>query len=482
MHGKTIVEDLATTVKGMVIGPDDARYDEARGVINTMIDKRPAAVVRPTGAADVVDVIGVARARGLGVAAKCGGHSVAGNGTCGPDGILLDLSSLKGVTVDPAARRARAGAGVLWGEFDRETQLFGLATPGGRVTTTGLGGFTLGGGYGWLSPVHGLACDNLVAADVVTADGRVVHVDEQSQPELLWGLRGGSSNFGIVTSFEFALHPVGPLVLAGLVFRPIETAGEVLRAYREIVDTLPEQVVTSFGIVMAPPEPFVPADRVGKPTLGMFVLYVGDPDEGVDVVAPLRAIGTPFADVVQPMPYTAFQSIVDGFNPPGFRHYHGGRHLTELTDGAIDTYVKYGQQTLSPLTQAVLFRHGGAVSRVPEDATAASHRDATYMLHPIAQWSDPTEDATHIGWARALQDAMAPWTTGGVYLNFEQAEDAALVRRGYTGDKLARLMALKDAWDPDNLFRFNQNIPSSVTVTVPGPREVDRDARRTVTT
>jgi FAD/FMN-containing dehydrogenase len=480
MQDQTIAEDLAATVKGTVIGPDDPAYDEARGVVNTMIDKRPAAVVRPTGAADVVDVIDVARARGLGVAARCGGHSVAGNGTCGPDGILLDLSSLKGVTVDPAARRARAGAGVLWGEFDRETQLFGLATPGGRVTTTGIGGFTLGGGYGWLSSVYGLACDNLVGADVATADGRIVHADEQSEPELLWGLRGGSSNFGVVTSFEFALHPVGPLVLGGLVLHPIETAAEVARAYRDLVETLPEKVVTSLGIVMAPPEPFVPADHVGKPTLGMFVLYVGDPDEGVEAVAPLRALGTPFADVVQPMPYTAFQSIVDGFNPMGFRHYHGGRHLAELTDGAIDTYVQYGQQTLSPLTQAVLFRHGGAVSRVPEDATAASHRDATYMLHPIAQWSDPAEDATHIGWARSLQEAMAPWTTGGVYLNFEQAEGADLVRRGYSEAKLSRLQALKDAWDPDNLFRFNQNIPPSAAV--PGPRVVDAEARRTVTT
>lgn len=478
MQDLKIVEDLAATVKGTVIGPDHSAYDEARGVVNTMIDKRPAAIVRPTGAADVLDVLQIAGTRGLGVAAKCGGHSVAGNGTCGPDGILLDLSSLKGITVDPTARRARAGAGVLWGEFDRETQLFGLATPGGRVTTTGIGGFTLGGGYGWLSPVYGLACDNLVAADLVTADGRVVHVDEQSEPELLWGLRGGSSNFGIVTSFEFALHPVGPLVLGGLVLHPIETASETARAWRDLVETLPEEVVGSLGIVMAPPEPFVPADRVGKPTLGMFVLYVGDPDEGADVVAPLRALGTPFADVVAPMPYTDFQSMIDAFNPMGFRHYHGGRHLHELADGAIDAYVQYGQQTLSPLTQAVLFRHGGAVSRVPEDATAAGNRDATYMLHPIAQWSDPAEDATHIGWARALEEAMAPWTTGGVYLNFEQADDADTLRRGYGEAKLARLRALKDAWDPGNLFRFNQNIASAITV--PGPRVEDRETERTV--
>lgn len=476
---QTLAQELAS-VRGEVLAPGESGYDDARSVVNAMIDRRPAAVVRPTGAADVVDVVNTARRRGLGVAAKCGGHSVAGNGSCDEDAVLLDLSALKGVTVDERARRARAGAGVVWGEFDRETQLFGLATPGGRVTTTGIGGFTTGGGYGWLSPVYGLACDNLVAADLVTADGRIVHVDETHEPELLWGLRGGSSNFGIVTSFEFSLHPVGPTVLAGMVLHPLETARDVVRAYRDEVERAPEQVVTGLAVLQAPPAPFVPPEMVGTPILGVIAFYVGDQEDGVDALAGLRAIGTPIADVVQPMPYTAFQAMLDDFAPMGWRNYHGGRHLTGLPDEAIDTYLRYGEQRLSPLTQAILFRHGGAVSRVPADATAASHRDATYMLHPIAQWQEPAEDATHIGWAKALQQAMEPWTTGGVYLNFEQAKDDDTVRRGYSSDKFARLVALKDAWDPGNLFFVNQNIAPSSPVALPGQRVVDLEAGRRV--
>lgn len=475
---QSLAEELAASVMGEVITPDDAGYDGARTVINTMIDRRPAAIVRPHGAADVIDTVLAAQRRGLTVAARCGGHSVAGTGTCGPDGVLLDLSALKGVVVDPVARRARAGAGVLWGEFDRETQLHGLATPGGRVTTTGIGGFTLGGGYGWLSPVHGLACDNLVAADVVTADGRLVRVDEEHEPELLWGLRGGSSNFGIVTSFEYALHPIGPTVLAGMLVHPLENAAETARAYRDLVERSPEQVVTGMAVVQAPPEPFVPAEMVGTPVLVVIAFYAGDPDAGAEALADLRRIGPPFADLVEPMPYTAFQAMLDGFNPPGFRHYHGGRHLTGLTDGAIDAYLEKAPQRLSPLSQAVLFRHGGAVSRVPDEATAASHRQATYMLHPIAQWADPTEDPVHTAWAKDLMAALEPWSTGGVYLNFEN--DPEKVRRGYSEQKWARLVALKDAWDPGNLFRVNQNVAPSVSM--PVQRTVELDAKERATT
>ncbi|MFP5218929.1 MAG: FAD-binding oxidoreductase [Actinomycetes bacterium] len=459
---QSLTDELTATISGEVIVPDDARYDAARSVVNTMIDRRPAAVVRPHGAADVIDTVLAAQRHGLSVAAKCGGHSVSGTGTCGPEAVLLDLSALKGVVVNPKTRRARAGAGVLWGEFDRETQLHGLATPGGRVTTTGIGGFTLGGGYGWLSPVHGLACDNLVAADVVTADGRLVRVDDKHEPELLWGLRGGSSNFGVVTSFEYALHPIGPTVLAGMLIHSIENGAETVRAYRDLVERSPEEVVTAMAIVQAPPEPFVPPEMVGTPVLAIVAFYAGEPDKGEEALAELRRIGPPLMDLVQPMPYTAFQAMLDGLNPPGVRGYHGGRHLAGLTDGAIEAFVAYGPQRLSPLTQAVMFRHGGAVSRVPDDATAASHRDATYMLHPIAQWQDPSEDATHIRWAKDLMAALEPWETGGVYLNFEQ--DPAKVRRGYSEQKWSRLVALKDAWDPGNVFRHNQNIPPSVTM------------------
>lgn len=467
--------ELAAGFRGQVIRPGEPGYDQARTVINAMIDRRPAVVVRPAGAADVIDAVNLAREHGLPVAAKCGGHNVAGKAVC-DGGVLLDLSSLKGVTVDPAARRARAAAGTLWAEFDRETQLFGLATPGGRVTTTGVGGFTLGGGYGWLSPVFGLACDNLVSADVVTADGRLVKASETENPDLLWGLRGGSSNFGIVTSFEFALHPVGPTVLAGMLIHPMESARDVIAGYRDVVESAPEELVTALAIVQAPPAPFVPPEMVGTPVLGIVLLYVGDVERGTEVAAALRAVGPPAMDLVEPMPYTAFQAMLDDFAPSGWQNHHRGEHLTALSDGVIDAFVTHGPQRLSPMTQAILFRHGGAVARVPEDATAASHRDAVYMAHPIACWLDPAENERHIAWAKQFSAAMRPFTTGGVYLNFEQDGGEEHVRRGYSAGKYARLVALKDAWDPDNLFRVNQNIlPSRLSAAtggeVPGQRE-----------
>jgi FAD/FMN-containing dehydrogenase len=454
---KAIDIDPATGFRGQAFHPGEPGYDEARAVINAMVDRRPALVVRPTGAADVIEAVNLGRETGLPVAVKCGGHQVAGQAVA-DGGILVDLSSLKGVTVDPVSRRARVNAGALWGEVDRETQLFGLATPGGRVTTTGVGGFTLGGGYGWLSSVHGLACDNLVSADVVTADGRLVKASEEENPELLWGLRGGGGNFGIVTSFEFALHPVGPLVQAGLLVHPLDDAAEVVRAYRSVVESAPEQLVTALAVVQAPPAPFVPPDMVGTPVLVIVALWVGDVEEGAEALAALRAIGPPFADLVQPMPYTAFQAMLDDFNPSGWRNYHRGQHLTGLSDETIEAFLSTGEQRLSPMTQAIMFRTGGAVSRVPNDAAAASHRDAVYMAHPIACWQDPSEDDTQIGWAKAFSDALQPWATGGVYLNFEQEPGEEHVRRGFDAEKWARLVALKEQWDPQNVFRSNANI------------------------
>ena len=457
--------ELPAGFMGEVIRPGEAGYDTGRAVINGMIDKHPALIVRPTGAADVIDAVNLAREQGLTVGVRCGGHSVAGNGVC-DGGVQIDLSSLKGVHVDPVARRAYANAGVLWGEFDRETQLFGLATPGGRVTTTGVGGFTTGGGYGWLSPKYGLTCDNLVGADVVTADGRLVHASETENADLLWGLRGGSSNFGIVTSFEFQLHPVGPIVLAGMLIHLMENAADVARAYRDYVESAPEELATALAIVMAPPAPFVPAELVGTPVLGIVALYIGDPADGADVVGGLRQIGPPAMDLIEPMPYVALQAMLDDFAPKYWQNYHRGIHLDALPDAAIDAYLETGPQTLSPMTQAILFRHGGAVARVSPDSAAAGHRDAAYMAHPIACWADPAEDDLHIAWCKRFSEAMSAFGSGGVYLNFEQDEGAEHVRRGYDADTYARLVALKDKWDPTNVFRVNQNIaPSGSTPT-----------------
>jgi FAD/FMN-containing dehydrogenase len=449
---------------GEVIRPGDDGYDEARSVFNAMIDKRPALIVRPTTAAEVAEAVNLARERGLPLAVRCGGHSVSGMGTC-DDGILINLSLMKGVAVDTAARTARVNAGVLAGELDRDTQVFGLATPGGRVTTTGVGGFTLGGGYGWLSPKYGLACDNLVSVDVVTDDGRLVRASASENEDLFWGVRGGSSNFGVVTSYEFCLHPVGPVLLGGMVIHPIAEAKERLCAWRDYIEQAPEELSTAAAIFIAPPEPFVPDELQGKHVLGMLAMYIGDPDDGADVVRPIKELGPPAVDMIEPMPYTAFQEILDPTAPWGTQVYNSGEHIRELSDEAIDTFVEHAGELDAPLSQAIMFRHGGAVSRVPEDAMAAGHRDAAYMMHPIAVWDDPADSERHISWCRGLCRAMRPYTTGGVYLNMVMDEGENRVRDGYGSEKYRRLVALKDRYDPGNLFSVNQNIkPSRETV------------------
>ena len=453
--------DPDAAFQGQQFRPGDAGYDDARAIYNGLIDRRPALVARCSGVADVIDAVNFARDGGLSLAVRCGGHSVAGMATC-DDGVLIDLRGMKGVHVDPVARVARANAGVIWGEYDRETQLFGLATPGGRVTTTGVGGFTLGGGYAWTSGVHGLACDNMISAEVVTADGRVVTASENENADLLWGLRGGGGNFGVVTSYEFKLHDLGPLVMGGMVIHPIEDARAIARAWRDWVESAPESVCAGIAVLLGPPEPFVPEELHGKPVLAMPTMYAGDPDEGEEALRALKTeIGPPAVDLIDRIPYTAFQAIIDPLSPPGLLNYHRGEHLAGFTDDAIDAFVENGARVQSPLSQSVVFRHGGAIARVPEDATAASHRDAPYMWHPIACWDDPADTDGDIAWVRESSAAMKPFTTGGVYLNFEQDEGEEHVRAGYTPEKWARLVELKDKYDPGNLFRINQNIPPS---------------------
>jgi FAD/FMN-containing dehydrogenase len=453
--------ELDAAFGGQQFRPGDEGYDAARAVYNGMIDKRPALIARCSGIADVIDAVNLAREKGMPVAVRCGGHNVAGNAAC-DDGILVDLRGMKGVHVDPKRKTAIANAGTLWGEFDRETQLYGLHTPGGRMTTTGVGGFTLGGGYAWTSTKHGLACDNLIAAKVVTADGRLVSTSEDENPELLWGLRGGGGNFGVVVEYEFKLHELGPIVMAGMVVHLLENAPDVARAWRDWVEQAPEAVGTALGVLLAPPEPFVPPEVQGTPVLGILAMYAGDADEGAEVLRPLKEdIGPPAVDLLDRIPYTAFQAIVDPFSPTGLLNYHRGEHLTGLPDEAIDTYIENGARVKSPVSQSILFRTGGAISRVPDDATAASHRDAPYMWHPIACWADPADTEREINWVRESSAAIKPYTTGGVYLNFEQDEGEQHVRAGYSAEKFARLQELKDKYDPTNMFRFNQNIPPS---------------------
>jgi FAD/FMN-containing dehydrogenase len=462
-----MTEETATTLEfeglqGDVLWPDDVGYDEARAIYNGSIDKRPAVIVRPTCVADVIDAVNTARENGFAVAIRCGGHSVSGKSVCGDEGLMIDLSRLKGVRVDPEAKTARANAGVLWGEFDRDTQLFGLVTPGGRVTTTGVGGFTTGGGYAWLSAKYGLTCDNLLSADVVTADGRLVTASETENEDLFWGIRGGSSNFGLVTSFEFRLHELGPMVYAGLVAYPIDDAKQLVRAWRDYMESAPDELGSGVAILLAPPEEFVPPELHGKPIVAFIAVYAGDAEEGAEAIRPIQELGDGI-DLTQPMPYTAFQAMIDPFAPTGWQNYHRGEHIAALPDEAIDAYVDVAPTMGSPMTQGIIFRHGGAVSRVPEDAMAASNRDAPYMAHPIACWQDAAEAEHELDWVRRFSEAFAPYKTGGVYLNFEPDEGEQGVRAGFAADKFAKLVALKDKWDPGNLFSVNANIRPSGT-------------------
>ena len=454
-----MVTSLRGRLNGTVMGPGDDGYETARTVFNGMHDKRPAVIARCATTADVVAAVKFARENNLEVAVRSGGHSVAGSSIC-DGGILIDLAGLKKIEVDRDARTARAGGGVLWGEFDAATQQHGLHTPAGRVTTTGVGGFTTGGGYGWTSSKYGLTCDNLIAAEVVLADGRVVNASERENADLFWGIRGGGGNFGIVTEFQYKLHPLGPIVLAGLALWPIERASEVMRAWRDYVDRAPNELSTGCAILTAPPEEFVPERLRGQVAFGMVGMYVGDPGEGAKVMQPLKDL-QPVVDLIQPMPYTAFQSLIDPMAPKGLRNYWRGEYLLKMSDAAIDTFVRGGADltaAAAPLSQMIVFRIGQGVTAVPEDATAFSHRNANYLFHPIAMWQRPDDDSRLIAHARKYCETMRPFATGGAYLNFTP-EDR--VRDAYGDAKHARLVALKDRYDPDNLFHLNQNIRPS---------------------
>jgi FAD/FMN-containing dehydrogenase len=454
----TSTDRLAQAFAGDLVDSGHEDFDTLRAVYNGMIDRRPALIARARGAADVIAAVNYAREEGLAVAVRAGGHNIAGNAIA-DDALLIDLADLHGVRVDPKARTARAAGGTLWGEFDHETQAFGLATPGGRITTTGVGGFTLGGGYAWLSPKHGLTADNLISADVVTADGQLVTASETENEELFWGIRGGGGNFGVVTSFEFRLYPVGPIVMGGLLGWPIAEAPPLIRKWRDFMDAAPDEL--SSGVVQlpaAPPEEFVPVELQGEPAMGMVFFYAGEPAEGLELVRPFRE-ASPAFDLLGPMPYIAFQAMLDPFAPHGLRNYWRGEHLTELSDDAIDAYTDNAPVGLDLPTQMIIFRHAGAVKRIRDEATAFSHREADYMFHPIAAWPDPSRDEAHIEWVRRSSEAMKPYATGGVYLNFISDDDK--VRAGFSPEKWDRLVALKDRYDPTNMFRFNQNIPPS---------------------
>ncbi|HET9242809.1 MAG TPA: FAD-binding oxidoreductase [Gaiella sp.] len=451
-------ERLRNAVHGQVFGPDDEGYDEARSIWNGAIDRRPAWIVRCTGVADVVAAVDFARERDLLVGVRAGGHGVGGHALC-DGGLVIDLSPMRGIRVDPALRTARAEAGVLWGELDRETQHFGLATVGGIVTHTGIAGLTLGGGIGWLMRKYGATVDNLLSADVVTAQGDVVTASEEEHSDLFWAIRGGGGNFGIVTSFEFRLHPVGPIVLGGPVFYPFEAAPKVLRLYRECIAAAPDELTTIFELSVAPQVPFLPEEVHGKPILMVGACYAGAPDEGAEVVRPLKQLGRPLADLLEPKPYTALQSMFDPFVPHGWHRYWKSVELPVLTDAAIDTLVERSSEPTSSRSYTIVFQLGGAVARVGEEETAFGQRDAAHNVNVNAVWTrDDREAGRHITWARDFFDAMQPHAAGRVYVNFLGEEGGDRVRQAYGTKTYERLVELKRSYDPTNFFRVNQNI------------------------
>lgn len=450
------VQELAARVRGEVITPGDEGYDVARQVWNAMIDKHPTLIVRCVGVADVLNAVQFARTHNLVVAVRGGGHNVAGNATC-DGGMLLDFSLMKSVRIDPIRRTARAAPGLAWGEFDHEAQAFGLALPGGIQSTTGIAGFTLGGGFGYLARKHGLTCDNLLSADVITADGRFLTASTSENPDLFWGLRGGGGNFGIVTSFEFRLFPLGP-VLGGMVIYPVARAKEVLHFYREYVTTAPDELFTILAFTTAPAAPHVPPHLHGKPVLNILICYAGQPEEGERIIRPLRAFGPPEVDLVGIKPYTEVQTLLDAANPRGWLNYWKAEYLTGYSDEAIDTIVDYAERKPSPSSKILLSHLQGAISRVGHDETAYIHRAAPFLLNINAMWTDPHETDKHIRWARDFWAAMQPFSAGGVYVNFLSNEGEERVRAAYDPKTYERLVALKNKYDPTNFFRLNQNI------------------------
>jgi FAD/FMN-containing dehydrogenase len=455
------VAAFADTFSGPIITPSHPDYDQARRVWNGMIERYPALIARCRTVADVVAAVGFARAQSLLVAVRGGDHNVAGHATC-DGGIVIDLSLMKDIAVDPTARVAHAAAGVTWGELDAATQQLGLATPGGVFSDTGIAGLTLGGGFGWLRNAYGLACDNLLAAEVVTAAGHVVTASETERPELLWGLRGGGGNFGIVTRFTYRLHPVGPEVAFVFAFHDGEgdNMARGLRFYRDYSESAPDLVSTIAFCGVIPPHGELFSEAIHlRPFVAFGALYAGPAEEGERVLQPLRDFGTPLADFSGVMPYVEAQQAFDADYPDGLRYYWKSLNLARMDDEVIERIVAHARRQPSPLSTTDIWHVGGAVTRVEPEASAFYGRQAAYLLSPEANWEDPADDAANIGWLRAFIDDMREFSDGSRYLNFAgfQEEGEDMMRDGF-GPHYRRLVELKRAYDPDNLFRLNQNI------------------------
>jgi FAD/FMN-containing dehydrogenase len=449
-------DELKAAIRGELLLPGDASFDKARSIWNAMIDRHPALILRCAGAADVRCGVTFARNNNLPLAIRGGGHNIGGSALC-DDGLVLDLSAMKSVRIDPAARRAYVEPGATLHDFDHEAQAFGLATPLGINSTTGVAGLTLGGGFGWLSRKYGMTVDNLISADIVTADGELLHVNADSHEDLFWAIRGGGGNFGVVTLFEFQLHPVGPLVYGGLVVLPIEQAKDALVKYRAAFAGTPEELSVWAVLRLAPPLPFLPPEVHGKPVIVFAMCYNGPVENGPSVVEPVRGYGTPVGEHLGPMPYAMWQQAFDPLLTPGARNYWKSHNLGSIEDGLIDALLDSIGKLPSPQCEIFFGQIGAQTQRVPVAATAYPSRDTLYAMNVHGRWDDASDDERCIAWSRAFFDAAAPFALGSVYVNFMTQEEGGRVADAY-GPNYERLVAVKSRYDPHNLFRHNQNI------------------------
>jgi FAD/FMN-containing dehydrogenase len=439
--------------------PGDDGYDAARTIYNAMIDRRPALIVQPANTNDVASAVRFASRHRLTVSVKGGGHAASGYSVC-EDGLMIDLALLNEITVDPQAKTAVAGGGSKWGQLDAAAQAHGLAVTGGRVPSTGIGGLTLGSGSGWLERKLGYTVDNMIGAEVVLASGEIVRASESENADLFWGLRGGGGNFGIVTRFEYRLHPIGPMVFGGMLVFPRFQAAQVIKAYRDFMETADDDVGGGVALVCAPPEEFVPAPMVGMPVVGVIVCYTGDPERGPEAIKPLLDLN-PVMNMTQPMPYLEVQKLIEAGNQPGFQNYWKADMYPELPDEAIDALAEAAAEPISTMTAVLVQPQGGAAARVPDGATALGWRGAKWSVHYLGMWEDAGQNAEQIAWVRKVADALKPWAQEGTYLNYLSDEGEDRVKESF-GHHYKRMEELKNKYDPTNFFRLNQNIKPTV--------------------
>jgi len=451
-----VIERLQLQLRGEVILPDDPGYDEARTIWNAMIDKRPAVIARCSGVADVMRSVEIAKEQNLLLSVRSGGHNIAGNALC-DGGLAIDLSGMKSVHIDPHARRAYIEPGATLGDFDHEAQAFGLATSLGINSTTGVAGLTLGGGFGWLTRKYGMTVDNLVSVEIVTADGQRLWANAEQNADLFWAVCGGGGNFGIVTLFDFKLHPVGPDVMSGLVVYPFEQAKSVLNHYREYVKSIPDDLSVWAVLRKAPPLPFLPQEVHGTEVVIFAFMHAGDIEEGKRLVEPLRHFGKPVGEHIGVNPFTAWQQAFDPLLTLGARNYWKSHNFAELSDGAIDTVIEYVGKLPSPQCEIFIALLGGEANRVAADATAYAHRDVNFVLNVHGRWDEADQDEACVSWSRDFFDAATPYAMGGVYVNFMTEEETDRIGSAY-GPNYDRLAEVKQKYDPDNLFHLNQNI------------------------